>query len=62
LRLAVSRGEIEAQHPLPDGPWVFNRRDLETSTARELVQRIKNARCDHAARNLDQAILDFSST
>jgi hypothetical protein len=21
--LAVERGEIEAQHPLADGPWVF---------------------------------------
>ncbi len=23
LRLAVERGEIEADHPLADGPWVF---------------------------------------
>ena len=23
LRLAVERGEIDAAHPLPDGPWVF---------------------------------------
>lgn len=62
LRSAVSRGEIEAQHPLPDGPWVFNRRALQTPAARELVQRIKNGRYDPAARNLDQSILDFSST
>jgi DNA invertase Pin-like site-specific DNA recombinase len=26
LRLAVERGDIEAAHPLPDGPWVFHRR------------------------------------
>ena len=33
LRLAVERGEIEAQHPLPDGPWVFNRETLQTAAA-----------------------------
>ncbi|MET0988436.1 MAG: recombinase family protein [Steroidobacteraceae bacterium] len=62
LRLAVSRGEIQAQHPLPDGPWVFNRRDLQTSAARELVQRIKNGRPDPTARCSNQVSLDFSST
>ena len=25
LRLAAERGEIDASHPLPDGPWVFQR-------------------------------------
>lgn len=25
LRLAVERGEIVAEHPLADGPWIFNR-------------------------------------
>ena len=29
LRLAVERGEIAADHPLDDGPWVFNRCELE---------------------------------
>lgn len=62
LRLAVARGEIQAQHPLPDGPWVFNRRDLETSAARELVQRIKHGRADPTARSSNQVSLDFSST
>ena len=32
LRLAVARGEIEAQHPLADGPWVFNRDTLSPPT------------------------------
>jgi DNA invertase Pin-like site-specific DNA recombinase len=62
LRLAVARGEIEAQHPLPDGPWLFNRRALQTSAASELVRRIKNGRHDAAARNADQSILEFSNT
>lgn len=62
LRLAVSRGEIDAQHPLPDGPWVFNRRSLQTPGASELVRRIKNGRDDPAARNADQSIFEFSNT
>ena len=62
LRLAVSRGHIEAQHPLPDGPWVFNRHCLQTPAAIELVRRIKSGRVGPGARNTDQNIFDFSST
>jgi DNA invertase Pin-like site-specific DNA recombinase len=36
LRRAVESGKIKALHPLPDGPWVFRRRDLETDAARTL--------------------------
>lgn len=62
LRQAVSRGEIEAQHPLPDGPWVFNRHSLQTEAASELVRRIKSGRHDPAARGTDQSTFDFSTT
>jgi len=62
LRLAVSRGQIEAQHPLPDGPWVFNRHSLHTPAAAELVRRIKSGRPDPGARSTDQNMFDFSST
>jgi DNA invertase Pin-like site-specific DNA recombinase len=62
LRLAVSRGEIEAQHPLPDGPWVFNRRSLLTQAASELVRRIKSGRHEPAARDSKQSTFSFSST
>jgi DNA invertase Pin-like site-specific DNA recombinase len=62
LRLAVSRGEIDAQHPLPDGPWVFNRRSLQTPSATDLVQRIKSARHDPGARSTDQRNFEFSTT
>jgi DNA invertase Pin-like site-specific DNA recombinase len=62
LRFAVSRGDIEAQHPLPNGPWVFNRRSLQTSAASELVRRIKAGRHDPTARNADQNTFEFSGT
>src|SRR6266536_2220381 len=36
LRLAAQAGEIDAIHPLPDGPWIFSRAALSTSSARGL--------------------------
>ncbi len=39
LRLAVERGEIAAEHPLPDGPWIFTKSALTSDAARALVQR-----------------------
>ena len=60
LRLAVDRGEIEAEHPLPDGPWIFSKQVLESDVAIQLVQRIKR---EHPAVPVDaQPILDFQST
>ena len=41
LPLAVERGEIEAQHPLPDGPWVFRRVALETEATASFVARVR---------------------
>lgn len=33
LRLAVDHGEIRAEHPLDDGPWIFRRVDLQSDQA-----------------------------
>jgi len=41
LRLAVDRGEIEAEHPLPDGPWIFRKRVLESEAAIQFAQRVR---------------------
>ncbi len=51
LRLAAERGEVEAQHPLSDGPWVFNRTAIETETAPHLAQRIRRGRNTPAGHN-----------
>jgi hypothetical protein len=40
LRLAVERGEIEAAHPLADGPWMFQRSVLETPSAAAVVAQV----------------------
>jgi hypothetical protein len=44
LRLAAERGEVPGEHPLPEGPWVFRRADLETDAARAMVERARR-RC-----------------
>lgn len=60
LRLAVDRGEIEAEHPLPDGPWIVSKQVLESDAAIQLVRRIKR---EHPAVPVNaQPVLDFQST
>jgi excisionase family DNA binding protein len=44
LRHAAEAHEIPALHPLSLGPWIFNREDLETTAAREVVQRVRRRR------------------
>jgi DNA invertase Pin-like site-specific DNA recombinase len=41
LRLAAEAGEIDAIHPMPDGPWIFSRVDLSSSTARAITERAR---------------------
>jgi DNA invertase Pin-like site-specific DNA recombinase len=62
LRLAVERGEIEAEHPLADGPWVFNRRALETEAAAKFVARVRGTNRDPAIPTSEQRKLGFSTT
>ena len=62
LRLAVERGEIQADHPLNDGPWIFDRHVLESDAAIQLAARVRR-RCELPAKPAaDQASLDFSTT
>lgn len=41
LRMAAEAGEIEATHPLPDGPWIFSRSKLATPQAHQILQRAR---------------------
>ena len=41
LRVAAEAGEIEALHPLPDGPWIFSRAVLSTAPARNISERAR---------------------
>ena len=62
LRLAVERGEIEAAHPLPDGPWVFDRQALEAPAAAALVARVRDRNHRPAVPHSQQRALVFSGT
>jgi hypothetical protein len=60
LRLAVERGEIEADHPLADGPWVFQRSVLETPAAATLVARVRCRKQEVTIPSAQQGTLGFS--
>jgi len=62
LRLAVERGEIEAEHPLDDGPWIFNRRAIETEAAAQFHARVRGSNRNPAIPTSKQSALGFSAT
>jgi DNA invertase Pin-like site-specific DNA recombinase len=61
LRLAAEGGEIEGIHPLPDGPWLFNRAVLDSSAAKNIVLRATRSARHPTGSAPDQQNL-FSST
>ena len=62
LRLAIQRGEIEAQHPVSGGPWVLNRSALHTEAALRLVERVRYSRRNLTLPTSKQVNFDFSNT
>jgi hypothetical protein len=60
LRLAAQAGEIDATHPLPDGPWIFSRAALSTSSARAITERARQNQKYPTGSHPDQQSL-FSS-
>jgi DNA invertase Pin-like site-specific DNA recombinase len=62
VRLAVDAGELHADHPLSDGPWVFNRTELVTDAAQGLSQRVRRGRRRPAILSENQSNFVFSST
>jgi DNA invertase Pin-like site-specific DNA recombinase len=61
LRLAAEVGEIDAAHPLPDGPWIFNRAALGEPPAQRIVHRARQNSKHPTGSHPDQQSL-FSST
>jgi hypothetical protein len=60
LRLAVEAGDIDAIHPLPDGPWIFSRAFLSSPPARAITERAQQNLKYPAGSHPDQQSL-FSS-
>jgi DNA invertase Pin-like site-specific DNA recombinase len=57
LRSAAERGEVEAIHPLEEGPWIFSRADLDGSVVQRLAQRAKMHQKHPAVPDLAQQTL-----
>jgi DNA invertase Pin-like site-specific DNA recombinase len=62
VRLAVERGDLVGEHPLPDGPWVFRRCDLETEAVARLVKRTRRRGGHPAVPTTRQQNLGLSGT
>jgi DNA invertase Pin-like site-specific DNA recombinase len=62
LRLAAEAGEIEAIHPLLDGPWIFSRAALATPLACAITERARKNPKYPTGSHPDQQNLFSSST
>jgi hypothetical protein len=62
LRQAVERREIEAEHPLPVGPWIFNRSNLQIESVQRLVERVRCAGRHPTLPSTQQGTLNLSTT
>ena len=62
LRLAVERNEFKAEHPVADGPWIFNKNSLDINAVAQLVERARaqNRRTEIPAEK--QGSLNLSMT
>ncbi len=62
LRLEAERGAVKATHPLHDGPWVFNRCDLDDPTFRQRLRNRLSGHAPPAGPSVAQLTLYTSST
>src|SRR5262249_39698472 len=59
LRRAAEQGEIIGEHPLGDGPWIFNRQALESDVARQVAERARSHNRTPAIPDPNQQTFDF---
>jgi hypothetical protein len=62
LRLAIDRGEVAADHPLADGPWIISRDVLESESAQALKRRVSRATRRPAIPDSEESASLFSTT
>jgi DNA invertase Pin-like site-specific DNA recombinase len=62
LRLAIDRGDISADHPFADGPWVISRDVVEGESAQALKQRVSRGTRRPAVLDSQQDPTLFSTT
>ena len=59
LRLEAERGHISAEHPLQDGPWVFERSILDDPEVLARFTHLKNARRGAAVSVVEQSSFEI---
>ena len=62
VRRAAEQREINAMHPLHDGPWVFNRTDLDDPSFRQRLERRLSGHAPPAGPDDRQLTLAISTT
>ena len=62
LRIAAERGDLDALHPLDDGPWLFRRAEIEGPAAQTLALRARSNPRHPAVSDPDQQNLFASTT
>jgi len=62
LRTAAERGKIAAEHPLREGPWIFNRGVLNSEAASNLVNRVRTTRGHPTIPDQQNDLFDLSMT
>jgi DNA invertase Pin-like site-specific DNA recombinase len=62
LRIAAESGEIDAIHPLAEGPWLFSRSILDSSKGRAITERAKRSAKYPAGPHPGQQSLFTSTT
>lgn len=61
LRLATIAGKIDALHPLPDGPWLFKRTELDGPAGKKITSKAKNRRKRPTGQGTEQQSLFIST-
>ncbi len=62
LRLAIDRGDISADHPFADGPWIISRDVMEGESAQALKRRVSQGTRRPAVPDSQQEESLFSTT
>lgn len=62
LRDAIERGDIAAERPMPCGPWILNKKSLQSEGARRFIERVRSAQTYPTRVPSEQCSLDLSTT
>jgi DNA invertase Pin-like site-specific DNA recombinase len=61
LRLAIERGDVSAERPIPSGPWILNKQALQSKAKMRFLERAPGKAYPTVPIS-SQALLDLSTT